>query len=73
MLCTADNVESYEYDNDYEFVSYYAENEEYRTEEEKKAYEKMLGDLAYYTPIDDDNICLSATLISILAGLQEYM
>ena len=68
FICTADNVKDYEYDNDYCFDYLYDFEGE-----DLEEINKVLDNLAYYIPFDHDNLIRSATAISILGGLTDYL
>ena len=69
-LCTRTMLDNYEYDNDYCFEYTYDFEE---GTEDMANVQKMIGDLAYFFPIDDDDLVRSQTVISILGGLGCYL
>ena len=67
-LCTRTMLDNYEYDNDYNFEYTYD-----MVGKDADEAGKMINDLAYYIPIDEDYIVRSQTAISILGGLSSYL
>jgi len=68
FIFTMDNVNNYEYENGYSF--------EYLYDFEGKDLEeinKALSNLGNFSSIYDDEILRSATIYSILAGLEDYL
>ena len=68
LICTEDQVDDYSFDKEY-----YFKNLEDFEGEDLKHLNEMLSDLAYFINIQDEQIILSTTLISILGGLSAYL
>lgn len=68
FLFTTDNLENYEYENDFSFCFLY--NFEGKDLEE---INKALSNLGNFSSIYDEEIVRSATIYSILAGLENYV
>lgn len=68
LICTEDQVDDYSIDKEY-----YFKNLEDFDGEDLKHLNEMLFDLAYFINIQDEQIILSTTLISILGGLSAYL
>lgn len=68
FICTEDQVDDYSNEKGYDFKNI----EDYEGEDLKHLNE-MLSDLAYFVNIQDEQIVLSTTLISILSGLPAYL
>jgi len=68
FICTDESIANYEYDNNYSFESLYDLNDEDMAE-----LEKLISVPDYFIPFYDDNMVVSQTLVSILAGLPVYL
>lgn len=68
LICTEDQVDDYSIDKEY-----YFKNLEAFDGEDLKHLNEMLSDLEYFINIQDEQIVLSTTLISILGGLSAYL
>lgn len=68
LICTEDQVDDYSIDKEY-----YFKNLEAFDGEDLKHLNEMLSDLTYFVNIQDEQIVLSTTLISILSGLPAYL
>ena len=68
FICTEDQVDNYSIEKGYDF-----KNIEDFEGEDLDHLNKMLTDLAYFVNIQDEQIILSTTLISILGGLSAYL
>lgn len=68
FICTEDQVDDYSIEK-----GYYFKNLEDFEGEDLKHLNEMLSDLAYFVNIQDEQIILSTTLISILGGLSAYL
>lgn len=68
FLFTRDNLDNYEYENGYNFEYTY----DFQGED-LEHINKALSDLANFSSIYDDCVLRSATIYSILAGLENYL
>lgn len=68
LICTEDQVDDYQVEKGY----YFKDIQDFKGEDLKHLNE-MLSDLEYFVDIQDEQIVLSTTLISILGGLAAYL
>lgn len=68
LICTEDQVDNYSIEK-----GYYINSLQDFEGEDLKHLNEMLSDLAYFVNIQDEQIVLSTTLISILGGLPAYL
>ena len=68
LVCTEDQVDNYSIEK-----GYYINSLQDFEGEDLKHLNEMLSDLEYFVNIQDEQIVLSTTLISILGGLSAYI
>ncbi len=67
-ICTDDMLGNYQFDTGYQFENYFDFNER-----DLEELNKVLEDASYFVSIDDYDLVLEDTTISILRGLGNYL